>query len=322
MARLTGPDESCRTVFMSAGPNKGMALAQGLSAPLYADAALTTPADVQSTLGVPIADSTVIVDAFSQVPLMLYPDGVDVIYTSINGGPVVALYARVDDRLDALTSAVSSGGAALATHAADTTNIHGIADTAALVAATDPRLADARTPTGHAASHAGGGTDELTLTLDQISGLVAALAAKAGLTGATFTGVVTVDDANFIVLGDGKGYRFRPLGARLDCEATGSDWQFSVFSGTAFDGTQRNYLRLESGVQLAHAIRRWIWADSPDGAAVHTLDGSAVTPSIGFFGATAQAQKTVTGSRGGNAALASLLTQLAGYGLIVDSTTA
>lgn len=43
---------------------------------------------------------------------------------------------------------------------------------------------------------------------------------------------------------------------------------------------------------------------------------------IGFFSTSPQAKKTVTGSRSGNAALASLLTQLAGYGLITDSTTA
>jgi hypothetical protein len=43
---------------------------------------------------------------------------------------------------------------------------------------------------------------------------------------------------------------------------------------------------------------------------------------IGFFTATPIAQPTVTGSRGGNAALASLLTQLAALGLIVDGTSA
>lgn len=43
---------------------------------------------------------------------------------------------------------------------------------------------------------------------------------------------------------------------------------------------------------------------------------------IGFFGTAPQAKKTVTGSRGGNAALASLLTQLAAYGLLTDSSTA
>lgn len=48
-----------------------------------------------------------------------------------------------------------------------------------------------------------------------------------------------------------------------------------------------------------------------------------LTGAVGFFGATALGAKpAVTGSRGGNAALASLLTQLASYGLITDSTTA
>lgn len=43
---------------------------------------------------------------------------------------------------------------------------------------------------------------------------------------------------------------------------------------------------------------------------------------MGFNGSAAVAKPTITGSRGGNAALASLLTALALYGLIVDSTTA
>lgn len=42
---------------------------------------------------------------------------------------------------------------------------------------------------------------------------------------------------------------------------------------------------------------------------------------IGFFGATPVARPTVTGSKGGNAALGSLLTALANLGLITDSTT-
>jgi hypothetical protein len=43
--------------------------------------------------------------------------------------------------------------------------------------------------------------------------------------------------------------------------------------------------------------------------------------SIGFYGATRVAKQTVTGSRGANAALASLLTALATLGLITDSTS-
>lgn len=49
-------------------------------------------------------------------------------------------------------------------------------------------------------------------------------------------------------------------------------------------------------------------------------DGS--NPMIGFLGANASARTAVTGSRGGNAALANLLTELATKGLITDSTTA
>lgn len=52
--------------------------------------------------------------------------------------------------------------------------------------------------------------------------------------------------------------------------------------------------------------------------------GSAVTiaGNVGFYGHAAAAKPAVTGSRGGNAALASLLTGLAGLGLLTDSTTA
>ncbi len=42
---------------------------------------------------------------------------------------------------------------------------------------------------------------------------------------------------------------------------------------------------------------------------------------VGFYGATAVTKPTITGSRGGNAALADLLTQLATLGLIVDGSS-
>lgn len=52
------------------------------------------------------------------------------------------------------------------------------------------------------------------------------------------------------------------------------------------------------------------------------LASPAFTTSVGFNGSAAITKPTVTGSRGGNAALASLLTALASYGLITDSSTA
>jgi hypothetical protein len=56
---------------------------------------------------------------------------------------------------------------------------------------------------------------------------------------------------------------------------------------------------------------------------VHSNDGVSVAPGgkAGFLGATPIARPSVTGSRGANAALASLLTQLATLGLITDNSS-
>lgn len=51
---------------------------------------------------------------------------------------------------------------------------------------------------------------------------------------------------------------------------------------------------------------------------------SPLTPAssrVSFFSKALQSKQTVTGSRGANAALASLLTALATYGLLVDSSS-
>lgn len=239
----------------------------------------------------------------------------------------------------------AAASTALATHAAVTTGVHGIANTALLETATGS-AAKVTTHAGAADPHgdrtwatgqfdaAGAAASAQAAAATDATGKVSAHVAAADphgdrawvttsfapLAGATFVGPVTVDDAAFSVLGTGKGYRFRPLGSRLDCEATGSDWMFSVFSGPAFDGAQRTYLRLEAGVQLAHAIGKWEFSASPDSGAVHTLDGAAGT--AGFFGATPVLQPTVTGSWAAGTAGASLAAALATLGLIVNTTTA
>jgi hypothetical protein len=53
-----------------------------------------------------------------------------------------------------------------------------------------------------------------------------------------------------------------------------------------------------------------------------TLTSVGASPRMGVFGAAAVAKPVITGSRGGNAALASLLTQGATVGYWTDSTTA
>jgi len=87
-------------------------------------------------------------------------------------------------------------------------------------------------------------------------------------------------------------------------DAAGLIWEWA----TAADATRKARVRFtvyDTAVREAMRIE---------------ADGAA--PMIGFLGATAIARPSVTGSRGGNAALASLLTQLAALGLITDNTTA
>lgn len=69
----------------------------------------------------------------------------------------------------------------------------------------------------------------------------------------------------------------------------------------------------------------WVYNAALSAAAIRiAASDSAVTfvGKVGFNNTTAIAKPTITGSRGANAALGSLLTALASYGLITDSTTA
>lgn len=69
----------------------------------------------------------------------------------------------------ALATAEAYADSAVATHSADTTAVHGITDTSALVVTTDTRLTNARTPTAHASTHASAGSDPVSLNASQIT---------------------------------------------------------------------------------------------------------------------------------------------------------
>lgn len=60
----------------------------------------------------------------------------------------------------------------------------------------DSRLSDARTPTSHAASHASGGSDAVTLSLSQVTGAVGSV--TTGVTGAVaITNIIKVTQAQY-----------------------------------------------------------------------------------------------------------------------------
>jgi len=83
--------------------------------------------------------------------------------------------------------------------------------------------------------------------------------------------------------------------------------------GTAADGSSANF---------TSGNGRFVRMQTRDGSGnvVNLIQG--LNGGLGFFNVLPAGRQVVTGSRGGNAALASLLTALAAYGLITDSTTA
>lgn len=72
-------------------------------------------------------------------------------------------------------------------------------------------------------------------------------------------------------------------------------------------GTQRSVLLINGSNYLA--------------VSDNNINTTLLGANIGFFGSGGNSKQTVTGSRGGNAALASLLTALAAYGLVTDSSS-
>jgi hypothetical protein len=106
-------------------------------------------------------------------------------------------------------------------------------------------------------------------------------------------------------------------GRKANATSTNAAGYLSLYSRNASTGLVE-VLRLNE-------LQQVVVTDASDvvlGSTTGTKLGTASSQKLGFWGATPIARPTVTGSRAGNAALASLLTQLAAEGLIVDSTTA
>jgi lipoprotein-anchoring transpeptidase ErfK/SrfK len=107
------------------------------------------------------------------------------------------------------------------------------------------------------------------------------------------------DETNNIQYLGSSGSGARPLGFKVgNSEAARITTNGVLLVGTTTEGSV-NAGSLVAAADLAHRGTR-----------------------IGYFSAAMSTKLTVTGSRGGNAALASLLTQLATYGLITDSSSA
>lgn len=85
---------------------------------LFTDAAGTVAADLlypdNSVVTVVSGAAQVAIDTYSRWPRVQYPDGVDTIYGSVNGGPITPLLADLDARIDTNASSVTANAAAIA----------------------------------------------------------------------------------------------------------------------------------------------------------------------------------------------------------------
>lgn len=117
MARLLGPDSNNRLIYQAtAGLLRS---ASGKVATVYADAAGTVLANIAAynpeapgTPGSVISGSILTVDAFSLLPRFWFPDGVDTVYVTVGGGPLIEMHADYDSRVDTLTAGLAGEVAA------------------------------------------------------------------------------------------------------------------------------------------------------------------------------------------------------------------
>lgn len=203
--------------------------------------------------------------------------------------------------------------AALAAHEADTTLVHGIADTAALETQSGAQ-AKATTAQTAATTAAASALTAHEADTTNIHG-IADTAVLETATGAQ-TKVNTHRDA-----ADPHGDRawaasqFYPQasGSALDVYVNDALTRLAAIEGgTAF-------LAGLNSTGTARVINTELRVEGSGGTIRHRLDGAG--NKVGFYGATPVAQQTVTGTRNDGTAYANLVSALVNLGLIADGTT-
>lgn len=116
------------------------------------------------------------------------------------------------------------------------------------------------------------------------------------------------------------GARIYGCGTLLDHDETNARFVIRVMSNSSKTAQQINEIAL-AGTRLTSFVPVTSAAVAM-GNATHQWKSLSLSGGVGFYGTAVTTQGSVSGSRAGNAALASLLTILAGYGLIVDGSSA
>jgi hypothetical protein len=184
VARLLFPEDSQRLIYQpGSGRGKPLANASGTQVLVTTDAAGLIPADILDMDDEEVTDSILVVDASSMLPQFQGPDDATALYATLVGRDTgswvlnAATPARLDD-LDLDYATDAQVGAAVAGHNTDTTDVHGIVDTALL--ATDADVAAAVGTHAADTTNVHGITDTTVLATDaEVAGAVAAHVAAA-----------------------------------------------------------------------------------------------------------------------------------------------
>lgn len=130
-----------------------------------------------------------------------------------------------------------------------------------------------------------------------------------------------IDSSGYAQLGAASNFTTAPTISGNTVWHAGNDGAGSGLDADTLDGiSSTGFLVLSTGGTVSGAVVLSSTLQVVSGLTI----GGAIDhdgTSIGFFSSTPSGKETVTGSRGGNAALASLCSALANYGLITNSTS-
>ena len=170
MVRYLGPDNGSAYFTLPNGRP-----AAGRIAEVFEDEAGLVPADIleyvgdRVTQGDPIVLGTLPLDSTGRLNYW-FPDNLPITYVRVNGGPLLRVTADLQDQVDDVEGGGPGGGitqeeaeeiadGAVAVHSADTTGVHGIADTSVLETTTG---AQAKANAAQAAAIASAAADATT----------------------------------------------------------------------------------------------------------------------------------------------------------------
>lgn len=218
----------------------------------------------------------------------------------------IALFDPVGAAAAAQSAAATDATNKVTAHSSDTTDVHGIPNTANLettsgatakvtahTVATDPHgdraYADGQfatltvvdTLTGNVTTLTGTVATLNTFVNDCLTRVAAIENGTAFLNGLNIDGNALVANGNLTVTDFAKGYRFRTDGDALDLEATGVDLILSNWSGSGFNGDQRPYFRLSADAQNIQAAGPVEFVTALYGAAVHKIDPVSGVAALG-----------------------------------------